>query len=590
VHQIELEMQNDELKLEQNRLRLAASVFDNTYEGIIITDAKKIMLEVNPAFSRITGYEAEEAIGQTPKMLAFEYENQRYYPEMRQALQLQGCWRGELINRHKNGARYIVTLSITKISDEHGQLTNYVGVFTDISQLKRHEAELESIAHFDPLTGVPNRLLLLDRLEQAILHAQRSGLTMAVCFLDLDDFKLVNDQHGHAAGDQLLIEITRRLHHILRPDDTLARLGGDEFVLLLNGLHNIEECHSVLKRILNTISQPVMINELPIQISASIGATVYPLDDTDTDPLIRHADQAMYAAKQAGKNRFHLYNPEEDLQFQRINQNRQRLRNALANHELVMFYQPKVDLLSGAVIGAEALLRWQHPEHGLLTPSLFLQDITDSDLEIPIGEWVIESVLQQMSQWQSIGLHMKVSLNISAAHLLQDNFSDQLGLALAAHPDIQANDLELEILETAAISDLIRAIHTMERCHQLGVRFALDDFGTGYSSLAYFRRLPIDMLKIDQCFVRDMLSDATDLSIVEGVVLIASAFKRPVIAEGVETLQHGALLVKIGCHLCQGYGIAHPMPAADLYSWMDEWYKNKVWLTLDKTPGINTEH
>ncbi|QLG89349.1 EAL domain-containing protein [Chitinibacter bivalviorum] len=582
VHQIELEMQNEELKLEQTRLKLAASVFNNTYEGIIITDANKLMLEVNPAFSRITGYSPHEAIGRNPKMLACVKENARIYTEMKAALHAQGCWRGELLNQHKSGEAYQITLSVTAIHDEVGKLINYVGVFTDISVLKRHEAELDRIAHYDPLTGTPNRRLLADRLNQAIAHAQRSRLAMAVCYLDLDGFKQINDQHGHAMGDEVLIEITRRLLAILRPDDTLARLGGDEFVILLTDLPQQDECQMILSRILAAVCTPMQLNKHQLNLSASIGATLFPSDPHEPDLLIRHADQAMYAAKKAGKNRIHFYSPAEDLLLVQRNQNIERLRSALSDQEFVLHYQPKVDLLSGEIIGLEALLRWEHPQLGLLTPSLFLADINGSPLEVPVGEWVIETVLKQMSAWQTAGLHVKVSLNIGAAHLFQPDFYDQLNRLLSSYPKINPAHLELEILETTAINDFAMASEAMARCHQLGVRFALDDFGTGYSSLAYLRRLPIDMLKIDQSFIRDILTNASDLGIVEGVILMAAVLKHPVLAEGVETLKHGALLVQIGCHLCQGDGIAQPMPAEQIPAWITQWHAEEIWHTLGK--------
>ncbi|HEY3433136.1 MAG TPA: EAL domain-containing protein [Rhodocyclaceae bacterium] len=583
VHQVELEMQNEELLLEQSRLRLAASVFANCSEGIMITDGNRSIIDVNPAFTQITGFQREEVIGNTPKILSSGRQDQTFYSDLWESLKTHGHWRGEMWNRRKTGEVYAEMQSISTIRDEDGGLQHYVSVFTDISQIKRHEEELDHIAHYDILTGIPNRRLLVDRLSQAVARARRSGKPLAVCYLDLDGFKPINDRYGHNAGDMLLIKITNRLLSILRADDTLARLGGDEFVLLLTDLPRMDECHLILDRVLAEVSAPTSIGSATVNISASIGVTLFaPLDDADSDALLRHADQAMFIAKQEGKNRYHFYDPLQDLQIQTHRHQFQRLVEALDNHEFVLFYQPKADLVSGKIQGAEALIRWQHPEEGLLQPGSFLHHMEGSDLETNLGEWVIETALQQMETWQTEGLDIDVSVNICASHLLQANFSQRLAQMLGSHPTVAPHQLELEILETAALSNMNQAVEALTSCRKLGVRFALDDFGTGYSSLAYFRNLPVDILKIDQSFVRNMLNDPNDLSIVEGVIRLASAFNRPVIAEGVETMDHGAMLVSIGCHLAQGYGIARPMPAAQMASWVKKWYREALWGTIGK--------
>jgi diguanylate cyclase (GGDEF)-like protein len=448
-------------------------------------------------------------------------------------------------------------------------------------RVRERTAELDRIAHYDPLTGIPNRRMLADNMNRAIARARRQAKSLAVCFLDLDGFKPINDQYGHAAGDAMLVEIAERLKQVLRVEDTLARLGGDEFVLILADLSQRDEIVAVLERILMAVSSEIHLGKQSVRISASIGVTLFPEDASDPDTLLRHADQAMYLAKESGKNRYQLFDPEHDRQVQSHRGEVQRLTEALEHDEFVLHYQPKVDLASGRVLGAEALIRWQHPQRGLLPPGEFLHHLNGTELEIAVGEWVIETVLKQIEQWRAAGLELTVSANISADHLLQTDFADRLGVMLRNHPQSPPENLELEILETAALADIEQAVNTLNSCRQLGISFALDDFGTGYSSLAYFRSLPVEMLKIDQSFVRHMLEDPDDLGLVEGVIRLARAFNRKVIAEGVETLEHGALLIHLGCRFAQGYGIARPMPAEKFIDWVSQWQREAAWQGLE---------
>ena len=561
--------------------REQAAVFESSYEGIMVCGPDGRIVKVNPAFTRITGYSLSEVQGQLPSMLSSDRHDDAYYRNMWDSLANRNFWRGEIWNRRKSGEVFPELLSISVVRDTTGNALHYIGVFSDISQFKDHEAELDRIAHYDPLTGTPNRRLLADRLDQAIIRASRNSHTLAVCYLDLDGFKEVNDQHGHTAGDKLLVGVTNNLKHMLRAEDTLARIGGDEFVLLMTELLSPEECMQVLERVLHAVKQPVEINGLLLSVSASIGVSLFPQDHVDADTLLRHADQAMYMAKEAGKNRYHLFDPESDRKAQLHRKYVDRLRIALEQEEFVLYYQPKVDLLSGEIVGAEALIRWQHPEKGLVSPAEFLPHVNGSNLEKSVGEWVINTALNQAEVWHQLGLRVSVSANISAAHLLQPDFHDRLKVALARHPAVPASLFELEVLETAAIGDINQAVTILRHCRELGVRFALDDFGTGYSSLTYLRKLPVDTLKIDQSFVRDMLNDPDDLGIVEGVIRLAGAFNRQVIAEGVETLEHGAALVRMGCHLAQGYGIARPMPAEKFADWCARWQSEGAWRTLN---------
>lgn len=559
-------------------LREAGVVFDSSYEGIMVVNAEGLITKVNPAFSRITGYAAPEVAGCSPRLLSSGRHDTRFYQEFWESLNQHDFWHGEIWNKRKNGELYAVLQSISVVRDAKGKVLHYVSVFTDITQLKSHEAELDRVANYDPLTGLPNRRLLSDRLKQAILRADRSGKLCAICFLDLDGFKPINDQLGHPVGDQLLIGVTTQLQTVLRAGDTLSRLSGDEFVLLLSEVSSLTECTLILDRVLEAVRHPVTALGHALAVTASIGVCLYPDDQADPDTLLRHADQAMYLAKQAGKNRYQLFDTEVD---RRVHSHLERLENmkqALSRQEFVLYYQPQVDIGNGEVIGAEALIRWQHPERGLLPPSDFLPHLQGSPLEQVFGEWVIETALQQIEAWARLGLDMKVSVNVSADHLLQSDFCSHLAQTLARHADTSPSLLELEVLETAAISDMQQAVDIMHGCKNLGVDFSLDDFGTGYSSLTYLRKLPVDTLKIDQSFVRDMLSNPDDMSIVHAVIDLAAAFHRQVIAEGVETFEHCAVLQAMGCRHVQGYGIAKPMPAAQLPAWCASWLESGAWL------------
>jgi diguanylate cyclase (GGDEF)-like protein/PAS domain S-box-containing protein len=441
--------------------------------------------------------------------------------------------------------------------------------------------KLEHIAHYDALTTLPNRVLLADRLKQAMAQTHRRDDLLAVAYLDLDSFKAVNDNHGHDAGDLLLMTMATRMKATLREGDTLARLGGDEFIAVLTGLDNTEASVPMLTRLLAAAAQPVPVNGSMLQVSASLGVTFYPqAEEVESDQLLRQADQAMYQAKLAGKNRYHVFDNEQDRNVRGHHENLERIRLALINHELVLHYQPKVNMRTGQFIGAEALIRWQHPERGLLPPALFLPVVEGHSLSVELGEWVIESALLQIDLWHAAGLHIPVSVNVGGRQMQQPDFIERLKRQLAAHPGIKPGDLEMEVLETSALEDLAKSSQVIEGCSELGIKFALDDFGTGYSSLTYLKRLPFTLLKIDQSFVRDMLSDPDDLAILEAVLGLAVAFRRQVIAEGVETVQQGEMLLQLGCELAQGFGIAHPMSAAELPEWATAWRTHPAWSNM----------
>jgi diguanylate cyclase (GGDEF)-like protein/PAS domain S-box-containing protein len=543
----------------------------------MITDANGTIIDVNGTFSQITGYSYEEAIGRNPRMLKSGRQPTEYYQTLWHSLLDSGHWYGEVWNRRKSGEVFAEMQTISAVRDADGKTLHYVSLFSDITPLKQHQQELERIAHYDALTQLPNRVLLADRLRQGLIQSQRHKHSLAVVFLDLDGFKAINDAHGHAAGDKLLIEVAQRIKGALREGDTLSRIGGDEFVAILADLEKVQSCEPVLARMLQAASSPVMHGQHALQVTASMGVTLYPQDGSDADLLMRHADQAMYAAKQAGKNRYHLFDVVQDVATRSRRESVERILRALALGEFVLHYQPKVNLRSGAVVGVEALIRWQHPQRGLLLPHEFLPEIEEHPGSIQIGEWVLETALQQIEVWKQRGKTIPVSVNIGAHQLQSGNFAERLQQLLRNHPEVSASNLQIEVLETSALQDLAKVGVAMNACHAVGVSFALDDFGTGYSSLTYLKHLPAKTLKIDQSFVRDMLTDESDLAIVNGVIGLASAFGREVIAEGVETRAHGDLLLSLGCELAQGFGIARPMPVQALGPWLDAWSRSAEW-------------
>lgn len=576
---------NRKLAKAEDELRLAANVFTHSSEGILITDSNAVIVEVNPAFTEITGYSREEALGKNPRMLQSGRHGAEFYAALWRSLAEEGHWSGEVWNRSKDGKVFCELLTISSVRSPSGETGNYIAQFSDITALKEYQSQLERIAHFDSLTGLPNRLLLSDRMTQAMAQAPRRALHIAIVYLDLDGFKAVNDAHGHETGDLLLAALASRMTQALREGDTLARLGGDEFVAVLVDLNGIDASLPILTRLLEAAAQPVTVGDITLRVSASLGVSVFPQrDEVDADQLLRQADQAMYQAKQSGKNRFHIFDSEHDRNVRGRYESLKRIQNALAAREFVLYYQPKVNMHTGALIGAEALIRWQHPELGLVPPSDFLPIIENHPLSIELGEWVIDTALGQIESWRAEGLRIPVSVNVGALQLQHPDFAPRLRDLISAHPGAVPGDLELEILETSALDDIGIVSALMETCRSLGVGFALDDFGTGYSSLLYLKQLPAGMIKIDQSFIRDILDDPEDIAILDGVVALAAAFRRNLIAEGVETVAHGEILLCMGCELAQGYAISRPMPAAAFTGWMGTWQAPPAWKNLKELP------
>ncbi len=549
-----------EKKEMEEALRICNSIFDNAEEGILVLDDLNRIVRANGAFFRMTGYGHEELQGMD---LANFLELREDGERMQHSIESTGSWGGKIRGKRRNGEPFSSPLNICAVKNGVHRIA-LLGRADAIEKEDHHD----HIAHFDPLTRLPNRCLLAEDLRKAILHADRSGSIFALAFLDLDDFKPVNDLHGHETGDKLLIEVAKRLKAALRGEDTIARLGGDEFVLLLTGIKDMSDVEITLSRVLSDLSSPYQVDAYVLKITASIGVTVYPFDHVDADMLLRHADQAMYLAKQSGRSRFQWFDSKLDMALRTRQERFSKLRLALEKSELGLHYQPKINLKTGAVIGLEALLRWQHPEDGLIGPMAFLPLAEQTTLILDIGKWILEEALRQMAQWISEGIDLPVSVNISAAHLKHPDFVGTLEEILARHPEVPPSKLELEILETTAIDDLDLVRDTMTACQKFGVSFSLDDFGTGYSSLAYLKQLPVETVKVDKRFVHDMKENTDDLSIIEGVISLARIFSKMVIAEGVETAEHGMLLVRLGCDFGQGYGIARPMPPHEVPNWL----------------------
>jgi diguanylate cyclase (GGDEF)-like protein/PAS domain S-box-containing protein len=478
------------------------------------------------------------------------------------------------------GERRVYLEVKTPIRDDQAPDTiiGLLGISTDITLLKEHERQLDLLAHYDTLTGLPNRVLLADRLTQAMRHVQRQGRHLAVAYLDLDGFKAINDRHGHAAGDQLLVALSCRLREVMREEDTLSRLGGDEFVAVLPDLDDEASADGLFARLLEVTARPVWYESQALQVTASLGVAFYPQPEpVEADQLLRQADQAMYQAKLAGKGRYHVFDADLDRSVRSHHESLEHIRDGLDGDEFTLLYQPKVNMRMGRVIGAEALIRWQHPERGLLPPAQFLPVIEEHHLAEALGEWVIRTALAQAAAWHREGLELPVSVNVGARQLHQRDLATRLRALLAEHPDLPPGTLELEVLETSTLGDLALVSGLLVECRELGIRVSLDDFGSGYSSLTYLKHLPAGIVKIDQSFVHDILEDPEDLKILDGVLSLAAAFDRQVIAEGVETVEHGDMLLRIGCELGQGHAIAYPMPASEVAEWVAAWRPPSHW-------------
>ncbi|MGF6401703.1 diguanylate cyclase (GGDEF)-like protein/PAS domain S-box-containing protein [Pseudomonas frederiksbergensis] len=555
----------------------AAAIFSET-------DLNGRITYVNDQFCAVSGYSREELLGQNHRLLNSGLHSADFFAAMWRTIALGNIWKGEICNRAKDGSLYWVDSTMVPVLDDAtGRVHRYLSIRFDISEKRQLLQSLQWRVGHDVLTGLPNRAFLSDLLDQALEFSRHENIPLAVCMLDLDGFKAVNDGYGHASGDMLLVEVAKRLRDIVRGEDVVARLAGDEFVLVLRYVRDLPELRAALNRVLGAISAPYTLHGKGINVFASIGVTLFPHDNEDAETLLRHADQAMYVAKQRGRNRFHLFDVSRDQEVKATHQTVERVRQALAAGELRLHFQPKVNMRRGVVVGFEALLRWEHPQNGMVPPREFLPLVEDTDLIIDIGEWVMDQVLSQLHRWQQAGQGWPVSINIAARHFQRADFVERLRQVLARHAQVAPQMLDLEIVESVAIENIQHVSACLQACQALGVQFSLGDFGTGYSSLSYLKRLRTQTIKIDKSFVRDILNDRDDLALTTAVIGLARAFGRQVIAEGLESLEHGELLLRLGCEVAQGYFIARPMPPGEVPDWVARFVAPSQWQTFGQT-------
>ncbi|WP_024302143.1 EAL domain-containing protein [Pseudogulbenkiania sp. MAI-1] len=560
----------------EEALRLRERAIESSRNGIVITDLglpDTPIVYVNPAFERITGYTAAEAIGRNDRFLLGEDQEQRALEEIHAARREQRAGQAELRHYRKDGSLFWNELTVAPVHDEEGRVTHLVSVLSDITERKSYEAQLEHQATHDALTGLANRNLLRDRLRQAMLHAQRAGRLVAVLLLDLDRFKLVNDSLGHDNGDVLLVATAARLLGCVRLTDTVARLGGDEFVILLTDLSRVDDAVPIVRNILAALAQPGTLAERELCLSGSIGISVYPGDGESEEQLLKHADAAMYQAKAQGRNGFCFYAPDINAKTMRDMELEVRLRHALEREEFVLHYQPKADLPSGRIVGMEALIRWQAPDLGMVSPAEFIPVAEESGLIFPIGEWVLRTACTQVKAWQDAGLAVgRVAVNLSACQFRQHDLVERVQRILR-ETRLDATLLELELTESMMVDEPDRAVLMLQELRAIGLHLSLDDFGTGSSNLSYLRRFPIDTLKIDQSFVRDIMSSPDDRLIAVAVISLAHSLKRRVIAEGVETREQLHYLREHGCDEMQGYYLSRPLPASQFETLLREGHR-----------------
>lgn len=555
------------LRASADYLRLAHKVIDASMDGIMITDQHSVIQSVNPSFSKLTGYSQHEAIGQTPRLLSSGLHEADFYRRMWHTLLAKGHWQGEVWNKRKNGELYPQWLSITAIRAENQQITQYAAIFSDITERKRQEEKIHQLAYMDELTGLANRRMFFDRLQLALANAHRHNHKLAILFLDLDLFKRINDTLGHQAGDQALKEVARRLQATVRDGESVARIGGDEFTILIPEVAGQQALDTLAKRLIAQFERPVRLLDQEFFLTTSIGISMYPKHGQNAEQLIKHADVAMYQAKSAGRNQFSFYHASSGQQHEDELKLEQALRQALRQQQLEVYYQPKFSLSTNRIIGLEALVRWHHPELGCVSPALFIPLAEKLGLIHQLGEQVLRQVCNQLQQWQQIAL--PVAVNISALQLADQDFLPRLQ-AILEQSAIQSSLLELELTESCLIPESADyTLNVLTAIKALGLRVSIDDFGTGYSSLSYLRRLPLDALKIDRSFIKELPTNANDSQIALAIIAMAQALGLEVIAEGIEQEAQREFLIAAGCSTGQGFLVSPALPAKDITAWLN---------------------
>ncbi len=561
---------HDDTDFQKNKeeAKMAASVYNNSQEGIIVTDKYGQIEKVNPAFTKITGFKEEELLGKTFNSFCDEFISKGFREKINESLINNRTWREEVSFENKYRGTSNLLLSIDAIPDpDFNEIASYVAIFTDIGQIKRHEADLVRLANYDCLTNLPNRRLLSEKLEAALEHSKKTKHNLAVCFIDLDKFKPINDKYGHSAGDEFLCKLSASLLDSVRSHDTVARLGGDEFVVVLSDLEEDVQMEHMLERIANACSATYCINGVNIEASASIGVVVYPKVDGSADELLRFADQSMYRAKQQGRKRYVYFDQEQENASIEHYIKIDEISNALKMGEISLWYQPKLELETNKIVGVEALVRWSLKDGTIIAAKDFISIIIGDGMDITLGKFVLERALKEQREWCEKGIKINVSINISPDHLLSPNFKEDLS-GLIKKYNTDPKTVMIEILETSKISDFDVVISRLQECIELGVSFSLDDFGTGYSSLGYLRLLPVQEVKIDKSFVQKILEKKEDKMIVKGIIDLSHGLDRKVLAEGVESKKHVDMLYEMGIDMVQGYEVAQPMSSTLLIDWM----------------------
>lgn len=557
-------------KKETEKLIVSANVFKFAKEGIVITNKHLNIIDVNAEFSAITGYDKSEVIGQKISLLQSGRHDQQFYKKMWDHIQEHHYWQGVVWNKKKNQQIFPQLLVISKVTDGEQNIISYVGIFYDITKEEEQKSQLERLALYDPVTNLSNRAHFITQLESAMQFTRRNQCYLAVAFIDLDDFKQLNDQHGHLAGDLALKTLGKLLQSAARQTDVVARYGGDEFVLFMTSLHCKKSYKAIIDRVYAALQQPLIIENHKIKLTLSIGLTFYPQScPISSEQLIRQADQAMYKSKVAGKNCVSLFDTNEDILERSESELVHEIEAAHKQSQLVLFYQPKVDMKNKKVFGAEALLRWHHPTKGLIYPHEVFPVLKNHHFLHELSHWTIKQSLDQIQSWQNIGKQLSISVNIDALHLEQESFMSGLKSLLKNYPSTVNQNLELEILESTIISDVQKVKKIIQHCNELGIKFSLDDFGTGYSSISYLKQLPFSYMKIDMNFIRNILNNSRDIKILQAILQLAKAINIEVIAEGVETPQHVKLLLAMGCDLGQGYAFSKALPADDFIDWLE---------------------
>ncbi|MCB1139288.1 MAG: EAL domain-containing protein [Leptospiraceae bacterium] len=571
---LEISIRNLELrnrkKESERKGALMLQVFDNSLDGIVITDRENCIIYTNEAFSRITGYSADEALGQTPAFLSSGFHSDAFYRQLWEAIVNRGSWKGEIWNKRKSGDIYPEWLEISTVRNEEKEITHYIAHFSDISQKKQNEEQLRYLASYDTLTGLPNRSHFMEILERSLMRARESGERGSILFLDLDRFQVINDTLSHGSGDLLLRQVSERLRGLVGATDTLSRTGGDEFAILIETLTGVDHPIQIVESVMEEFNRPFQIEGQEIYVSASVGICIFPDDASDGDTLLRNVDMAMYRAKETGRNTYHFYSPEINTRAFEHLALEASLRRAIERREFLLHFQPLLDAKGKRTVACEALVRWEHPELGMVSPARFIPMAEETGLIVPMGRIILEMACSAFVELKQLSIAPDyICVNVSARQFFQDGFLEMLDEVLQS-TGMSSENLELELTESVFIQDVNLTLELLNALRSRNVRLAIDDFGTGFSSLSYLKRFPVDTLKIDQSFVRDIHKSEDDMAIVRAIIALAHVMRLTIVAEGVETEEQSGILEREGCDILQGYLYSRPLPLPDFHAFLTQ--------------------